>query len=184
MKKIAIIILFAACFAPGGFAQTVKTESKSKAEVRAVLDAFMECVKTKNAEKFYSLFHENPVVWIGVYKEKSQQKRVEKNAALKNKNFDADDYKTFFQGILGDKNVEEKFYNIVIEEDVSIASVSFDYSFWAAGKRTNWGKESWGLIKAGGQWKITSVIYSVEFEKVEKEPRWNKANFRIYRKLR
>lgn len=169
MKKTATIFVCLIVFVVNAFGQTEKNESKDKPELRAILDTFMNCVKKRDVDKFYSLFHSDPVVWIGVYKEKSQQKRIQKNAALKNKNFDSDDYKTFYQNI-SDENVEEKFYNIVTVEDGSIASITFDYSFWAEGKRTNWGKESWGLIKTNGQWKITSVIYSVEFESVEKEP--------------
>lgn len=171
MKKTAIILLFLACLSVNALAQTAKTESNGKAELRAVLDAFMESVKTKNVEKFYSLFHEEPIVWVGVYKDKTQQSRILKDSTVKNQNFKSDGYKTFIQNIANSKSeVEEKFYNIAIEEDGYAASITFDYSFWANGTKRNWGKESWGLIKANNQWKITSVIYSIEFEGIEKEP--------------
>lgn len=129
----------------------------------------MESLVKKDIKAFYGLFNEGPVVWIGVYKEKSQNSRVQKDSSLKSKDFKVGDYKTFYKNLF-DANVEEKFYNIVIEEDGYIATVAFDYSFWRNGKKGNWGKESWGLIKTNGQWKITSVIYSIENESVEKEP--------------
>ncbi len=168
MKKIAIVFLLSIYFANSGIAQTIKIDSNNETELRFVLTTFMECLIKKDAERFYRLFNEDPVVWVGVYKEKSQQRRVQKNSDVK-KDYKIGDYKSFYKSIF-DNNVEEKFYNIVIEEDGYVASITFDYSFWANGKKGNWGKESWGLIKTNGQWKITSVIYSIENESVDKEP--------------
>ncbi|WP_300685034.1 hypothetical protein [Chryseobacterium sp.] len=58
---------------------------------------------------------------------------------------------------------EEIFRNISIENNDVIASVIFDYSFLSNRKASNWGKEFWHLAKINGQWKIISVIYSLEF---------------------
>ncbi|HPI54170.1 MAG TPA: hypothetical protein PLU10_05720, partial [Chitinophagaceae bacterium] len=57
----------------------------------------------------------------------------------------------------------------ILKDDV-LATVIFDYSFWHDNKKLNWGKETWSLIKANGQWKITNVIFSLEMENVLKEP--------------
>lgn len=154
-------------FAGSGIAQNSKAESENTAQLKNVLKTFMECLVNKDSEKFYTLFHEEPVVWIGIYKEKSQQRRVEQNSNVKD--YKSGSYKNFYQSLSG-KAVEEKFYNVVIEEDGYMASITFDYSFWVNGKKGNWGKESWGLIKTEGKWKITSVIYSIELETVVKEP--------------
>jgi len=167
MKIIGMVFFLLVSFASSGIAQNSKAESENVAQLKDVLTTFMECLVKKDSEKFYSLFHEDPVVWIGIYKEKSQQRRVQQNSAVKD--FKSGSYKNFYQSISG-KNVEEKFYNVVIEEDGYVASITFDYSFWANGKKGNWGKESWGLIKTNGKWKITSVIYSIELETVVKEP--------------
>lgn len=167
MKKVAIVFLLLIYLAINGIAQNTKVESKNLKELNNVLTTFMECLKNKDQEKFYSLFHEDPIVWIGIYKEKSQQTRTKTDSSIKD--YKTGNYKTFFQSVLKG-NVEEKFYNSVIEEDGYVASITFDYSFWANGKKGNWGKESWGLIKTGGKWKITSVIYSIEFERIETEP--------------
>lgn len=56
---------------------------------------------------------------------------------------------------------EETFDNIRIETDGEIASVSFDYAFLAAGKKSNWGKEMWQLVRTESGWKIYSVIYTI-----------------------
>ncbi len=166
MKIIGMVFLLLVSFASSGIAQNSKAESENAAQLKDVLKTFMECLVKKDNEKFYSLFHEDPVVWIGIYKEKSQQRRVQQNSAVKD--FKSGSYKNFYQNL--GKNAEEKFYNVVIEEDGYVASITFDYSFWANGKKGNWGKESWGLIKTNGKWKITSVIYSIELETVVKEP--------------
>jgi hypothetical protein len=81
-------------------------------------------------------------------------------------------YKAFYRHFY-DKSVDEKFYNIQILDDGYIASVIFNYSFWEKGKKTNWGKESWAMIKTNGQWKITAVIFSSESEHVNPEPTTN-----------
>uniref|UniRef100_A0AAU6WIV1 Nuclear transport factor 2 family protein n=2 Tax=Chryseobacterium TaxID=59732 RepID=A0AAU6WIV1_9FLAO len=57
---------------------------------------------------------------------------------------------------------QEKFKNIRIINDDVVASVTFDYLFLEEDKVTNWGTESWHLIKAEGKWKIVSIIYSYE----------------------
>ena len=52
-----------------------------------------------------------------------------------------------------------------------MGSVTFDYSFWENNEKINWGKESWGLIKINGHWKIIGVIFSLEFENIIQEPK-------------
>ncbi|GEN77179.1 hypothetical protein CHA01nite_29190 [Chryseobacterium hagamense] len=115
----------------------------------------------KDSAAFQSLFHENPVVWIGVVKNRSQQKRLEKNPANR-KNYFKDAWQNFFRYIMEKGRKEEKFENIRIINDDVIASVTFDYSFLEENTVTNWGSESWHLIKAEGKWKIVSLIYSYE----------------------
>lgn len=70
-------------------------------------------------------------------------------------------------------SAEDKFDNIRIVEDGTVASVSMDYSFWANNKMTNWGGKYLTLIKRDGKWKITSVIYSVELAEYFEQPGLN-----------
>lgn len=129
----------------------------------------MNCLIHKDSQKFEELFHDEPTVWIGVFKDKTQQERLSKDSTKKN--FFSSNYKSFYKSISDLGSDEEKFYNISIIEDGSIASVNFDYSFWGNKKKINWGKESWSLVKANGQWKITTVIFSLELESINPEPR-------------
>lgn len=155
--KTFILSIFIMCF-PLVSAQQFSTE---KTEIRNVIRQFRESIIRKDSVAFYRLFHENPVVWIGVVRNRSQQKRLEKNPANR-KNYFKDTYEHFFRYIMEKGRKEEKFENIRIINDDVIAIVAFDYSFLEEHAVTNLGSESWHLIKAEGKWKIVSLIYSYE----------------------
>lgn len=142
--------------------------TNNKQEIQMLLKTFMECFVKKDSTLFYSLFLTDPVVWIGVTQEKSYADELKKNSSADD--FFSANYKSFYRHFYP-KNVEEKFYNIQIDEDGYIASVTFDYSFWESGKKINWGKESWAVIKTKGKWKISSVIFSLEDETINPEPK-------------
>lgn len=58
--------------------------------------------------------------------------------------------------------MEEKFYNVKITQDGSVAWVMFDYEFVRAGKTQNYGVETWQMIKAAdSKWKIASVMWTM-----------------------
>lgn len=145
-----------------------KKAGSDEQQIHQVLNTFMNCLHEKDSLKFYSLFHEDPVTWIGVYADSTQQKRIEKDSTLKN--YKQSTYKNFYRSMYESNVKEEKFENIKITHDGYIASVTFDYSFWVNGKKGNWGTEHWGMVKINGQWKISSVIYSIELEKVNPQP--------------
>lgn len=146
-------------------AQPTQTD---KQIINQMLIDFMQSLSTKDSTKFYGLFYDGPVSWVGCFSEKSDQFNKKQRADLAN--FFVSDYKTFFRSIYAIPSVEEKFYNVSILEDGNIASVTFDYSFWIGKQKQNWGKEFWGLVKCNDQWKITSVIFSMEYEQVSAEP--------------
>lgn len=158
MKKLALLTIL--------ITQISFSQNKNKEELNKVLNTFMESIVKSDSITFYNLFLEKQVNWVGVYKDRTQQKRLEKD--LKNEAFFTDDYKTFFRSVNG--QAEEKFDNIKIIEDGNLASINFDYSFWFKQKMFNWGKESWQLIKIDGKWKITSVVFSMELTKYFPQP--------------
>jgi hypothetical protein len=138
--------------------------SKDKQEIHQLLNSFMQSIIKKDSVTFNSLFFEGNVNWIGVIKEKSQAKTIEDNPSIV-KNYFTSTYTSFIQSILRDKKSEERFENIVIQNDDAIASVTFDYSFWSEDSMTNWGNEYWQLVKINGKWKISSVLFSIEISK-------------------
>lgn len=161
MKKLLLLLIVSFNLS---FAQT-----KDENEILKVMNDFMESIKTRNEAQYLSLFQE-PVLWTGIYKDRTQAKRLEKNP--KAEYYFADDYKAFIKGFKDDKS-EEKFDNIKIVEDGAVASANFDYSFWYEGKMENWGKEIWTLMKINGIWKITSVTFSMDLAKYFPQPSLN-----------
>ncbi len=143
----------------------------SNAALQNVLETFMDCLKTRDSARFYNLFYDGPVTWVGVYKNHTQEKRKEKDASLSN--YKSSDHKTWFRSVSQGSVKEEKFYNVHIETDGNIAALTFDFSYWAGGKKGLWGKESWGLVNINNEWKITSVIFSMEQENILPEPNRN-----------
>ncbi|WP_294309430.1 nuclear transport factor 2 family protein [uncultured Chryseobacterium sp.] len=134
---------------------------QEKTEIEHVIQQFKESIIKKDSAAFHRLFHTNPVVWIGVVKNRSQQRRLEKDPGNTNNVF-SDSYENFFRYIIEKGSKEEKFESIRIINDDVVASVTFNYSFLEENTVKNWGSEHWHLIKAEGDWKIVSVIYSYE----------------------
>jgi len=143
--------------------------SQEKLNIEKVVQHFRHSIIEKDSALFHGLFHDDPVVWIGVVRDKTQKKILAQDPSS-TKNFFRDTYRSFFQYILKSGKKEEKFENIKIINDDVIATVTFGYSFWNEKKMTNWGSEYWQLIKVEGQWKIVSVIYSYELTEFYPKP--------------
>jgi serine beta-lactamase-like protein LACTB len=160
MKKTIILSIVQFFLLQNTFCQN--TSNSEKAKINAILTEFMHCIETKDSIKIFKLFHEGPVTWIGIYKEATHKSLQEKDSKLRN--YEISDYKTWFRRMATPPIRKEDFRNIEIIEDGSIASVTFDYSFWRENEKKNWGKEFWHLINENGKWKIVSVIFSIELE--------------------
>lgn len=136
-------------------------------EINKLLHGFMQAIETRDSVSMYSFFADVPVTWVGVWKPQSYQQRLLKDA--KALSIRPSDFKTWFRSVASSGFKQEKFRNPVIVVDDFVGSVTFDYSFWVNGKKGNWGKESWGLIKQYNGWKIASVVFSIELDAVKKE---------------
>lgn len=67
----------------------------------------------------------------------------------------------FARAITGSKvPIEERFYNVRIEQDGPLALVTFDFDYLEDGKIANQGLEHWMLRKIDGRWKIFSVVWT------------------------
>ena len=75
----------------------VAQEPDDKAKINNILSEFMNCIKTKDSIKMYSLFHKGPVTWVGVYRDITQKERVKKNSTALN--YKISDYKTWFKRV-------------------------------------------------------------------------------------
>lgn len=150
-------------------------KTNNKKEISNIIKLYSESVIKKDSITFYNLFNDGTVTWCAALKDKSQQKEVEKRGADKARtNYFSSSYKDFLRGLFNYETTEDKFDNIAIIEDGTVASVTMDYSFWANNKMTNWGGKYLTLIKRDGKWKITSVIYSLELLPYFEQPSLSK----------
>lgn len=118
-----------------------------KEQIEQVVEQFQQGIETKNLEEFLSLFvEESKVSWVG-------------NGSLGQLFGSPSEFIQMLQST--DKNYREDFHNLQIWNDDLIAVVTFDYGFFGNEQLSNWGKESWMLIKQNGDWKITSVNFSM-----------------------
>lgn len=163
--KFSILLLSSILAIFSASAQPVKPSNKKA--ILELLSTFMGCLVKKDSVTFYSLFHEDPVVWVGVTQQKSFEVELKKDPAATD--YFSATYKEFYRSFYN-SHIEEKFSNVQISADGYIAAVIFDYSFWFNNKKINRGKESWGLIKTKGQWKITNVLFSIEYEAINPSP--------------
>jgi hypothetical protein len=167
MKFIKLLIL--ACFTMVSFCKA--QQAPDIKEINTLITTYSQSVKERDSLKFYQLFNEGPVTWCAALKDGSQAAEVKKNGADKaGSNYFAGSYKGFMRGLFSFKSTEDKFDNIQIVGDGTVASVMMDYSFWGNGKMTNWGNKYLALIKRDGKWKITSVIYSLELIDYMQQP--------------
>lgn len=143
----------------------------NKKQIKSIIETYSKSVIDKDSTTFYALFNDGPVTWCAALKDRSTIKENEgKGAAAARSNYFSGSHKGFFRGLYNYASTEDKFDNIRIIEDGTVATVSMDYSFWANKKMTNWGGKYLTLIKRDGRWKITSVIYSVELADYYQQP--------------
>jgi hypothetical protein len=167
--KLIVVLLFICTSAL--FSQKNATQKS----LFKVVETFKKAItKEANQKEFYNLFLHDSITWATVLEGKT--KKVLKKKA---------DYKPFrsmtfkqFYGFVSKNNCEEKFYNVNIADDNKYATISFDYSFSKDGKVLNWGKEYWNLLKVENEWKITSVLWTTNFQNIEKCPFENNSYYK------
>ncbi|MDJ1494842.1 nuclear transport factor 2 family protein [Cytophagaceae bacterium DM2B3-1] len=161
-----MLTLVYSAFAQRAFAQE---KDKNATALSILVDTYSQSVATRDSATFYGLFNDGSVMWGAVLSERTQSKEQEVKGTTASNYFEGS-YKRFMRGLFRYESCEDKFENIHIIEDGSVASITMDYSFWANGSMTNWGSKYLSLIKRDGKWKITSVIYSLELTKYFKQP--------------
>ncbi|UOB18153.1 hypothetical protein [Abyssalbus ytuae] len=134
--------------------------------------AFVDSTKE---QQFYDLFLHDSITWASVYEGKTKEH-------LKNKdNYQSSfssTFKNFYTWIKKDGNYKESFYNIIINKENNHATISFDYTFEKKGDIQNWGKEYWTLLKVEEDWKIASVLWTMNYQNIEQCPFTNNSYYR------
>lgn len=168
MKRLlTALLVFGASAAPLHAATPVE----ELAAIGQVVETFRLSLINKDPVSFMKLFYNDTIPWIGVITDTSLARaKAEKKDPKQpdpNKLYASGNPRKFIEGFakIPDK-VEETFDNIRIDTDGDVAQVWFDYSFQFNGYRANWGKEAWHVVRTADGWKISSVIWSMEFNPV------------------
>lgn len=135
-------------------------------DIEKVLKSFSRALAEKDKPLYMSLFFSDKpeeVGWQHVSEDtRLSQIRKTKPDAIKARRLPGNNFISLIDESVGTvESREERFFNVKIDTDGEIASVLFDYEFYAAGKKTNWGKEHWQLVRTEKGWKIFSVVYTI-----------------------
>jgi hypothetical protein len=162
MKKIKIVLIIVLF---SSLAQAQITEHHNQALKQIVEDFRTSIIEHNNEEKFNNLFLNDSITWGAVVTGKTKARVLQQNPDFK---FQSGDPRSFYKSLKD--GVEEKFYNVSIDVRGDFATISFDYSFSLKSLIQHWGIEYWSLILVNDSWKITSVTWSMNMEKLEKCP--------------
>ncbi|KFN42583.1 YybH family protein [Arenimonas oryziterrae] len=160
MKKLFCSV-FLALLPLTAFANTPTPERE--AGIRQVIESFRTAIIDKDKDRFLALFAPGTVSWQSVNSDATVQRYRVKNPTLgKVRSNPGHNPLSFIDNIVADKeSTEETFNNIRIDSDGDVAAVSFDYVFIGNGVASNYGQESWQLVRTEDGWRIVSVIWSV-----------------------
>jgi hypothetical protein len=161
-----ILVVSLLLFTQVSFANTLSDEE----QLQKIMQDFENSITTIDRSKYFSLFYEGTVSWVGVSSTNDFEKNLSKAEAAKRKGQESwnpmktypGDHVHFFDVIVsGMKDHQMVFDNIKIQQDGDVASVYLDYNHLVKGVKINWGTKSLLLVKAESGWKINSVIFSI-----------------------
>ncbi|MES2296603.1 MAG: nuclear transport factor 2 family protein [Pseudomonadota bacterium] len=129
------------------------------AQIEQIVHTFKKSIIDKDAKTLGALFLSENNSWLtvldaGLYPRVKAKKPEAKKVR-------ASTYQDFV-GFVGSTKeaIEEKFSNVQVHTNGSVAAVYFDFVFVMNDKVTNRGSESWHLVKTDEGWRISSMIYS------------------------
>ena len=163
-KSIVVIALLCSmhCFAQ-------QNADAAKQDIQKIVTTYFNCIVNKDSVTFCRLFALDSVSFYGVNAPQTYQAYLKQypKAQLIQK----DNYRGFIHFVVtSKKKAEEKYSNVNIWNDNTIATIFFNYSFWIDDKETNWGIETWQLIFNGKEWKIMSALFSINNPQVSPDP--------------
>lgn len=161
-----LLALTAALASSGTFAASLPSTAANVDEVRQVMTNFQSALQKKDSAALHLLFLNDAVPVTGVASDKTIA-RVRAKKADAAKVLPSTSGK-FIESIVTDKALsQEKFSNISVNGDGAIASVYFDFVFESDGNPENVGSESWLLVRTDHGWKISAIVYSMNFPEKE-----------------
>ena len=171
MTRLFKALILSAAFAGSAYAadvpahigKRVSTPADTAALEKVVAD-FQTAIKTHNGMLLSSLLLNSQILFTSP----APPEQIKRVSDKLNANFDGLHYggaEDFIRFINSEKKaIEERFFNVKIVQDGHAAFVTFDYDFMVEGVMSNYGIESWQLMKSGdGKWKIVSVYWTMNF---------------------
>lgn len=150
--KIVIYLLFTL------LASNIYAKTENQQDIEQVLSEFSESISNKNRENFLNLFYSNKVLWLAVVDDEDLEDFDEK-VNLYDKN-------GFIDWVVSDKQTKEvRFSNMIIHSNGDVASVYCDYAFYLNHEITNYGKETFTLVRTKDGWKISAIAFSSKLAK-------------------
>ena len=163
MRALLSSLLIAMCLAgPAHAADQASTGARAAdvAAIHAVVEQFKAAIIARDGKTLGSLFLQDHNSWLSVPDEAAWAKIKARNAKAR-KVFPST-WKEFTEFVrTSSKPIEERFYNVRVDTNGTVASVWFDFDFLEDGKVTNRGSESWQMVRAEDGWKISSMLYSM-----------------------
>ncbi|WP_108868575.1 hypothetical protein [Aquimarina aquimarini] len=153
-------------------AQKISDVEKLYDVIEVFKTAFVDSTKE---QQFYDLFLHDSITWASVYEGKTKEYlEIEDNY----KPIFSGSFKDFYKWIRKDGDYKENFYNLIINLDNNHATVSFEYTFEKKDEIQNWGKEYWTILKVENNWKIASVLWTMNYQNIEQCPFTNNSYYK------
>jgi ketosteroid isomerase-like protein len=130
------------------------------AAIRQVVQQFQSAIVARDGKTLGSLFVPEGGSWLSVLDEPTYAAARARNPAAQR--LMPSTWQKFADFVAhGDKAIEERFHDVRIDTNGTVAPVWFDFDFLVDGKVTNRGSETWQLVRTDDGWKIVAMLYSV-----------------------
>jgi hypothetical protein len=162
MRAVLSLILaacLAASFAAPVHAATTNADA-DVAAIRQVVQQFQTAIVAHDGKTLGSLFLPEGGAWRSALDDTTYAAAQARNpAAPRTMPSTWQDFVGFVQR--STKPIEERFHDVRIDTNGTVASVWFDFEFVEDGKVTNRGSETWQLVRTDDGWKINAMLYSI-----------------------
>ena len=153
MRILLAVVLAASLAAP---ARAADTDA-----IRQVVQQFQSAIVARDGKTLGSLFVQDGGSWLSVLDDATYAAAKARNPAAKK--LEPSTWQKFADFVQHSaKPIEERFHDVRVETNGTVASVWFDFDFLVDGKVTNRGSETWQLVRTGDGWKIQAMLYSVD----------------------
>jgi ketosteroid isomerase-like protein len=130
------------------------------AAIRQLVQQFQTAIVARDGKTLGSLFVQEGGSWWSVLDEPTYAAAKARNPAAQR--LEPSTWQAFAEFVAHSaRPIEERFYDVRVRTNGTVASVWFDFDFLADGKVTNRGSETWQLVRTDDGWKIVAMLYSV-----------------------